>query len=189
MLEAMACGVPVVVSSRGSLPEVAGAGRDADRSGRCGRVCARDAGAARRRCDRAPVARGVAQAANVQLAGVRGGGAARINRDQVHLAVRSADRSMRVAIDARELCGRPTGVGRYLAGLLDAWSASDAARRASSGRSIAPRAARRIVALGRRRSRSSGGSGGTVLGAGRAAARRSRGCGPTCSSRRATLLH
>jgi glycosyltransferase involved in cell wall biosynthesis len=36
---------------------------------------------------------------------------------------------MRVAIDARELSGRPTGVGRYLAGLLDAWSNSEAARR------------------------------------------------------------
>jgi glycosyltransferase involved in cell wall biosynthesis len=36
---------------------------------------------------------------------------------------------MRVAIDARELCGRPTGVGRYLAGLLTAWARSDAARR------------------------------------------------------------
>lgn len=36
---------------------------------------------------------------------------------------------MRVAIDARELSGRPTGVGRYLTGLLDAWSKSDAARR------------------------------------------------------------
>ena len=36
---------------------------------------------------------------------------------------------MRVAIDARELCGRPTGVGRYLVGLLDAWSTSDATRR------------------------------------------------------------
>jgi len=36
---------------------------------------------------------------------------------------------MRVAIDARELCGRPTGVGRYLAGLLDAWSKTDAVRR------------------------------------------------------------
>ena len=36
---------------------------------------------------------------------------------------------MRVAIDARELCGRPTGVGRYLAALLDAWAASDRARR------------------------------------------------------------
>jgi glycosyltransferase involved in cell wall biosynthesis len=36
---------------------------------------------------------------------------------------------MRVAIDARELCGRPTGVGRYLTGLLGAWSTSEAARR------------------------------------------------------------
>ena len=36
---------------------------------------------------------------------------------------------MRVAIDARELGGRPTGVGRYLASLLDAWARSDAARR------------------------------------------------------------
>lgn len=36
---------------------------------------------------------------------------------------------MRVAIDARELCGRPTGVGRYLAGLLAAWATSDQARR------------------------------------------------------------
>ena len=36
---------------------------------------------------------------------------------------------MRVAIDARELCGRPTGVGRYLTGLLDGWSRSDATRR------------------------------------------------------------
>jgi glycosyltransferase involved in cell wall biosynthesis len=29
--------------------------------------------------------------------------------------------SMRVAVDCRELLGRPTGVGRYLAGILDAW--------------------------------------------------------------------
>lgn len=29
---------------------------------------------------------------------------------------------MRIAVDARELCGRPTGVGRYLAHLLDAWA-------------------------------------------------------------------
>jgi len=36
---------------------------------------------------------------------------------------------MRVVIDARELCGRPTGVGRYVSRLLDAWAASDRARR------------------------------------------------------------
>ena len=29
---------------------------------------------------------------------------------------------MRIAVDARELTGRPTGVGRFLAGILDAWS-------------------------------------------------------------------
>ncbi len=29
---------------------------------------------------------------------------------------------MRIGIDARELCGKPTGVGRHLAGLLGAWS-------------------------------------------------------------------
>jgi glycosyltransferase involved in cell wall biosynthesis len=36
---------------------------------------------------------------------------------------------MRIGIDARELCGRPTGVGRYLRGLLDEWSTADYARR------------------------------------------------------------
>ncbi|MBI4476472.1 MAG: glycosyltransferase family 4 protein [Acidobacteria bacterium] len=35
---------------------------------------------------------------------------------------------MQIAIDARELCGRPTGVGRYLSHLLDAWGALPAAR-------------------------------------------------------------
>jgi glycosyltransferase involved in cell wall biosynthesis len=36
---------------------------------------------------------------------------------------------MKVAIDARELCGRPTGVGRYLSELLGEWSRSSDARR------------------------------------------------------------
>jgi glycosyltransferase involved in cell wall biosynthesis len=36
---------------------------------------------------------------------------------------------MRVAVDARELCGRPTGVGRYLRELLLEWSVSRDARR------------------------------------------------------------
>jgi len=35
---------------------------------------------------------------------------------------------MRIGIDARELCGQPTGVGRYLAGLLRGWAASERAR-------------------------------------------------------------
>ena len=36
---------------------------------------------------------------------------------------------MRIGIDGRELCGRPTGVGRHLSGLLRAWSADAAASR------------------------------------------------------------
>ena len=35
---------------------------------------------------------------------------------------------MRIGIDARELCGSPTGVGRHLAGLLTAWGTSAQAR-------------------------------------------------------------
>ena len=34
---------------------------------------------------------------------------------------------MRIAVDARELAGRPTGVGRYLAEILDAWAQMPAA--------------------------------------------------------------
>jgi glycosyltransferase involved in cell wall biosynthesis len=36
---------------------------------------------------------------------------------------------MRIGIDARELCGRATGVGRYLGGLLTAWAADEGTRR------------------------------------------------------------
>src|SRR5471030_1096730 len=35
---------------------------------------------------------------------------------------------MRIGIDARELCGRATGVGRYLGGLLREWAADSRAR-------------------------------------------------------------
>jgi glycosyltransferase involved in cell wall biosynthesis len=36
---------------------------------------------------------------------------------------------MRIAVDVRELCGRPTGVGRYLARLLETWSDHAVAQR------------------------------------------------------------
>ena len=36
---------------------------------------------------------------------------------------------MRIGIDARELCGRATGVGRYLSGLLQQWAVDPGARR------------------------------------------------------------
>src|SRR5476651_1153749 len=35
---------------------------------------------------------------------------------------------MRIGIDARELCGRATGVGRYLGGLLREWAIDERAR-------------------------------------------------------------
>jgi len=38
---------------------------------------------------------------------------------------------MRIGIDARELCGRATGAGRYLGGLLSAWASDEQARRHS----------------------------------------------------------
>ena len=49
---------------------------------------------------------------------------------------------MRIGIDARELCGRPTGVGRYLGGLLAEWATSRAASRPRV-RALRARAARR----------------------------------------------
>jgi glycosyltransferase involved in cell wall biosynthesis len=36
---------------------------------------------------------------------------------------------MHIAVDVRELCGRPTGVGRYLTGLLEAWAENHKALR------------------------------------------------------------
>ena len=35
---------------------------------------------------------------------------------------------MRIGIDARELTGRPTGVGRYLEGLVREWASAENAR-------------------------------------------------------------
>jgi len=43
-------------------------------------------------------------------------------------AARAAYKPMRIGIDARELCGRSTGVGRYLGGLLKEWAADERAR-------------------------------------------------------------
>src|SRR5437016_4547645 len=41
-------------------------------------------------------------------------------------AGRVTDARLRIGVDARELVGRPTGVGRYLAGILGAWAADGA---------------------------------------------------------------
>ncbi len=78
-------------------------------------------------------------------------------------------RSMKIAIDARELHGKPTGVGRYLSELLAAWKAMPAA------------SAHEFVLLA-----PENGTAGTTVGAADAAAAWSAAPAPTCCSRPAT---
>ena len=56
---------------------------------------------------------------------------------------------MRIGIDARELCGRATGVGRYLGGLLREWAARSARAHATS--SCSTRTSRSSLSLDARR--------------------------------------
>ena len=67
---------------------------------------------------------------------------------------------MRIGIDARELCGRSTGVGRYLGGLLRAW-ASDARTRAHEFLLYAPEPIATSLDSRRFPTRTIAGSGGT----------------------------
>src|SRR4051794_35682622 len=51
--------------------------------------------------------------------------AMRDTRGRKRLSIESAgvaDRDLHIGIDARELAGHPTGVGRYLSGLLNVWA-------------------------------------------------------------------
>ena len=130
-LEAMALGIPVVVSTVGALPEVVGdAGLLVDPRDVAGLAAALE------RVHTDPGARGrSAQSGHraggpVQLAGVGAGARSRLCG---HTASRPAEGTvpaeacrMRIGVDTRELMGRPTGVGRYLAELLGAWAEPDA---------------------------------------------------------------
>ena len=68
---------------------------------------------------------------------------------------------MRIGIDARELCGRATGAGRYLGGLLTEWSTSDRAR-AHEFVLYAPQSIAMSLDARRFATRHVGGSGGTL---------------------------
>ena len=68
---------------------------------------------------------------------------------------------MRIGIDARELCGRPTGVGRYLSGLVGEWSVSPGGRRHEFVL-YAPHPLEQGVDTRRFATRVVGGSGGTA---------------------------
>src|SRR3954469_7544682 len=67
---------------------------------------------------------------------------------------------MRIGIDARELCGRATGVGRYLGGLLHEWR-TDTRARAHEFILYAPAPLGLTLDSRRFPSRTVGGSGGT----------------------------
>ena len=181
VLEAMTLGVPVVAANRGALPEVLGdAGMlvdpdDPDEHGRRDRPHADRRRATRRRARReASSARGTFQLGQ------------RTAR-RVYEAYQRADRApaMRIGIDARELCGQPTGVGRYLGGLLQQWAADQRAQRPRV-RAVRARAARHRARRAPFATRLVAGSRRHVVGAGAAAARRGRAITSTSSSRRRT---
>ena len=67
---------------------------------------------------------------------------------------------MRIGIDARELCGHATGVGRYLGGLLREWS-DDTRARAHEFVLYAPESITLPLDAHRFPSRTIAGSGGT----------------------------
>ena len=126
VLEAMTIGVPVVAANRGALPEVSGdAAQLVDPLDDEGM-----AEAMRRILDdpaatQAAVERGFRRArqyswrasAETLLAGVSSG--SRAPKDH------GVNRPLRIGVDARELLGDSTGVGRYLGELLTRWTSRD----------------------------------------------------------------
>ena len=136
-LEAMTIGVPVVAASRGALPEVVGdAGllvkiEDPGALSAAMEKVMTDAGLRRRLADA-----GVRRAAQFSWDTSAG----RLY-DAYRAAVRATSisaaswwdrvtRPLRIGVDARELLGDTTGVGRYLGELMRRWTArADSARR------------------------------------------------------------
>ena len=132
-VEAMQAGVPVIASARGALPEVvgdAGVLVDPDQRGRHRRG---DRTAARQPDERRQrIAAGRAQAARFSWsdsAKTAAGGVPRGDGAAPGRGVKPA--VLRIGVDARELLGDATGVGRYLSELLKRWAdRQDASMRA-----------------------------------------------------------
>ncbi len=138
VLEAMTVGVPVIAANRGALPEVLGDAGAADRSRRFRQPDRRARAHAHRYRPRPPPRRPrPAPHAPVRLGRVRPRAqerrTTRPSRFMPPAAPEIGDegRAMRIAVDARELAGKPTGVGRYLAELLACWSREPAAAAAT----------------------------------------------------------
>ncbi len=130
-LEAMTIGLPVVASNRGALPEVVGdAGLLVDPEDASALAAAmarvlgnRDAGAAAQRGRHRTRARG--------SPGTRARpGCSMAIAAAVEAPPSTMTRPLRIGVDARELLGDATGVGRYLGELLRRWTVrTDAAAR------------------------------------------------------------
>ena len=125
VLEAMAIGVPVVAANRGALPEVVGDAGPLINPDSADDLAAAIGQLLRRRRVRGGV-RGERARAGARLSMV----------DDRPAHVRRVPRgnrapTMRIGIDARQLCGRTTGVGRYLLGLLSEWAAAATSERAT----------------------------------------------------------
>ncbi len=128
-VEAMAIGVPVIAADRGALPEAVGrAGLlfdPADPTALAQAMRPRDPATEAA----GPNARaGWARAAELQWTDAAAGARRAWAGPSSIGTVVVAERALHIGIDARELAGHPTGVGRYLSGLLHAWATDQAVR-------------------------------------------------------------
>ena len=193
-LEAMSAGVPVVVSNRGALPEVIGdAGLLIDPDDAESLAAALGTPGRRRRSARdlrAPRPRpraaihldpdGARRPACLRRRGAR---ATASHTRPRRRPIEPFTVEMRIGIDARELCGNPTGVGRHLSGLLRAWS-TDAVCVTPHVRALRTR--ERIDAASRRRAARHSGLARHGVGTTRAPKSSKTAIAWTCSSRPAT---
>ena len=140
-LEAMTIGLPVVVSDRGALPEVVGdAGLLVDPEDPEAMAAAIERLLDSRELAVAPERRRQSARDAVHLGRKRGHARRGVSGCDRKATRATMSRPLRIGIDARELLGSATGVGRYLGELLRRWTVrADAVRPAL--RPLRPRTA------------------------------------------------